>query len=85
MSVRTGVVDRYGEVRGENGEQRSPEPLVLSSNSFLDLPEGADFNWKEIRARSLAEHRAYRLHLEDTMRRDALVSRENRGPGRSNG
>jgi hypothetical protein len=57
--------------------------LVLSTNSFLDLPDGADFNWKEIRARSLAEHRAYLLHLEDTMRRDALVPTENRGPGRS--
>jgi hypothetical protein len=83
VGVRTGVVDRYGEVHGEDGERRSPEPLVLSTNSFLDLPDGADFNWKEIRARSLAEHRAYLLHLEDTMRRDALVPSENRGPGRS--
>ncbi len=83
VGVRTGVVDRYGDVTSDDGERRSPEPLVLSTNSFLDLPDGADFNWKEIRARSLAEHRAYLLHLEDTMRRDALVPTENRGPGRS--
>jgi hypothetical protein len=83
VGVRTGVVDRYGAAPGEDGEPRRPEPLVLSTNSFLDLPDGADFNWKEIRARSLAEHRAYLLHLEDTMRRDALVASENRGPGRS--
>ena len=83
MGVRSGVVDRYGALPTEAGDARSPEPLVLSTNSFLDLPEGADFNWKEIRARSLAEHRAHLLHLEDTMRRDALVPTENRGPGRS--
>ena len=83
VGVRSGVVDRYGTVPTEAGDARSPEPLVLSTNSFLDLPEGADFNWKEIRARSLAEHRAHLLHLEDTMRRDALVPTENRGPGRS--
>ncbi len=83
VGVRTGVVDRFGTVANEQGEARQPEPLVLSTNSFLDLPDGADFNWKEIRARSLAEHRAHLLHLEDTMRRDALVPTENRGPGRS--
>jgi hypothetical protein len=83
VGVRTGVVDRFGEIRNEDGEPRISEPLVLSTNSLLDLPEGADFNWKEIRARSLAEHRAHLLHLEDTMRRDALVPTENRGPGRS--
>ncbi|MCP9889051.1 DUF4055 domain-containing protein [Cyanobium sp. ATX 6A2] len=83
VGVRTGVVDRYGTVPSEEGEARQPEQLVLSTNSFLDLPDGADFNWKEIRARSLAEHRAHLLHLEDTMRRDALVPTENRGPGRS--
>lgn len=83
VGVRTGVVDRLGDLPGEEGERRPSEPLVLSTNSFLDLPDGADFNWKEIRARSLAEHRAHLLHLEDTMRRDALVPTENRGPGRS--
>lgn len=49
----------------------------------MDLPEGADFNWKEIRARSLAEHRAYLTLLDETMRRDALVPTQNRGAGRS--
>ncbi|TVS03626.1 MAG: DUF4055 domain-containing protein [Cyanobium sp. PLM2.Bin73] len=83
VGVRKGVVDRYGTVQSEEGEARAPEPLILSTNSFLDLPDGADFDWKEIRARSLAEHRAHLLHLEDTMRRDALVPTENRGPGRS--
>ena len=83
VGVRTGVVDRLGEVPTADGDPRPAEPLVLSTNSFLDLPDGADFNWKEIRARSLAEHRAHLLHLEDTMRRDALVPTENRGPGRS--
>ncbi|TVS06910.1 MAG: hypothetical protein EA413_02435 [Cyanobium sp. PLM2.Bin73] len=60
-----------------------PEPLVLSTNTFMDLPDGADFNWKEIRARSLAEHRAYLMQLDDAMRRDALVPTENRGSGRT--
>jgi len=83
VGVRTGVVDRFGTVESEDGQTTPPEPLVLSTNSFLDLPDGADFNWKEIRARSLAEHRAHLMHLEDTMRRDALVPTENRGPGRS--
>jgi len=32
-----------------------PEPLVLSTNTFMDLPAGADSSGKEIRARSLAE------------------------------
>ncbi|MFO8046135.1 MAG: DUF4055 domain-containing protein, partial [Halomonas sp.] len=81
VGVRTGVVDRYGEVETAEGEHRSAEPLILSTNAFLDLPDGADFNWKEIRARSLAEHRAHLLHLEDSMRRDALVPTQNRGPG----
>jgi hypothetical protein len=83
VGVRSGVVDRFGAIATEEGDARPPEPLVLSTNSFLDLPEGADFNWKEIRAGSLAEHRAHLLHLEDSMRRDALVPTENRGPGRS--
>ena len=61
----------------------APEQLVLSTNTFMDLPEGADFNWKEIRARSLAEHRAYLTLLDETMRRDALVPTQNRGAGRS--
>jgi hypothetical protein len=86
VGVRTGLVDRYGNELGvADGAvpARQPAALHLSTNTFLDLPEGADFNWKEIRARSLAEHRAYLAHLDDTMRRDALVPVPNRGAGRS--
>lgn len=83
VGVRSGLVDQYGFQRSEDGEARSPEQLVLSTSTFMDLPEGADFNWKEIRARSLAEHRAYLTLLDETMRRDALVPTQNRGAGRS--
>ena len=83
VGVRTGLVDQFGFQRGEDGEPRPPEQLVLSTNTFMDLPEGADFNWKEIRARSLAEHRAYLTLLDETMRRDALVPTANRGPGKT--
>jgi hypothetical protein len=83
VGVRSGLVDQYGFQRSEDGEPRPPEQLVLSTSTFMDLPEGADFNWKEIRARSLAEHRAYLTLLDETMRRDALVPTQNRGAGRS--
>ena len=84
VGVRTGLVDEFGYQRNAEGEQQQqPEPLVLSTNTFMDLPQGADFNWKEIRARSLAEHRAYLTNLDVTMRRDALVPAENQGAGRS--
>jgi hypothetical protein len=83
VGVRSGLVDQYGFQRSEDGEARAPEQLVLSTSTFMDLPEGADFNWKEIRARSLAEHRAYLTLLDETMRRDALVPTQNRGAGRS--
>ena len=83
VGVRSGLVDQYGFQRSEDGEPRAPEQLVLSTSTFMDLPEGADFNWKEIRARSLAEHRAYLTLLDETMRRDALVPTQNRGAGRS--
>jgi hypothetical protein len=83
VGVRSDLVDQYSFQRSEDGEPRSPEQLVLSTSTFMDLPEGADFNWKEIRARSLAEHRAYLSLLDETMRRDALVPTHNRGAGRS--
>ena len=35
----------------------------------------------EIRARTLAEHRAWLQILDDTMRRDALIPSQNRGAG----
>jgi hypothetical protein len=37
----------------------------------------------EIRARSLAEHRAWLQILDDTMRRDALIPSQNRGAART--
>ncbi|MCP9819849.1 DUF4055 domain-containing protein [Synechococcus sp. Cruz-9H2] len=83
VGVRTGLVDQYGFRRGEDGEQLAADPLVLSTSTFLDLPEGVSFEWVEIRARSLAEHRAYLVLLDETMRRDALIPSENRGAGRS--
>jgi hypothetical protein len=49
----------------------------------MDLPEGASFEFVEIRARSLAEHRAWLQILDDTMRRDALIPSQNRGAART--
>jgi flagellar biosynthesis/type III secretory pathway chaperone len=37
---------------------------VLSTSYFMDLTEGAKFEWVEIEARSLAEQRAYLQQLE---------------------
>ena len=83
VGVRTGLVDQFGYQRDEDGAGRQPEQLTLSTNTFMDLPEGADFQWKEIRAQSLAEHRAYLTLLDETMHRDAMVPTQNRGAGRS--
>ena len=83
VGVRTGLVDQFGYQRDEDGAGRQPEQLTLSTSTFMDLPEGADFQWKEIRAQSLAEHRAYLTLLDETMHRDALVPTQNRGAGRS--
>ena len=83
VGVRTGLVDQFGYQRDEDGAGRQPEQLTLSTSTFMDLPEGADFQWKEIQAQSLAEHRAYLTLLDETMHRDALVPTQNRGAGRS--
>ena len=83
VGVRTGLVDQFGYQRDEDGAGRQPEQLTLSTSTFMDLPEGADFQWKEIRAQSLAEHRSYLTLLDETMHRDALVPTQNRGAGRS--
>ncbi len=83
VGVRTGLVDQFGYQRDEDGAGRQPEQLTLSTSTFMDLPEGADFQWKEIRAQSLAEHRAYLTLLDETMHRNALVPTQNRGAGRS--
>ena len=92
VGVRTGMVDRYGfsRVDGESattaaagGVGQRPQRLVLSSSSFMDLPEGVSFRWEEIAGRSLAEHRAYLQQLEDGMRRDALIPSAGLGPART--
>jgi hypothetical protein len=47
--------------------------VVLGPNSVIDLPDGASFQFVEIQARSLAEHRAWLESLDQGMRRDALI------------
>jgi hypothetical protein len=65
VGVRTGVVGHMGS--------GTSEPVVLGPNSVIDLPEGASFQFVEIQARSLAEHRAWLESLDQGMRRDALI------------
>lgn len=93
VGVRTGLVDAYGFRRSDGAlgtgaatggaESQRPQRLVLSTSSFMDLPEGAKFQWVEIEARSLAEHRAYLQQLEEAMRRDALIPSGGHGPART--
>jgi len=66
VGVRTGVA-------GPMGSSSASEPVVLGPNSIIDLPEGASFQFVEIQARSLAEHRAWLESLDQGMRRDALI------------
>ena len=66
VGVRTGVA-------GPMGSSSASEPVVLGPNSVIDLPEGASFQFVEIQARSLAEHRAWLESLDQGMRRDALI------------
>jgi len=66
VGVRTGVV-------GPMGAAASSEPVVLGPNTVIDLPDGASFQFVEIQARSLAEHRAWLDSLDQGMRRDALI------------
>ncbi|APD47205.1 hypothetical protein BM449_01350 [Synechococcus sp. SynAce01] len=49
VAVRSGLVDQFGNVPDAMA-MSAREPLVLSTNTFMDLPAGADFEWKEIRA-----------------------------------
>ncbi len=58
-------------------------PVVLGPNTCMDLPSDASFEFVEIRARSLAEHRAWLQILDDTMRRDALIPSQNLGAART--
>lgn len=55
------------------GTGQTGEPVVLGPNTVIDLPEGASFQFVEILARSLAEHRAWLESLDQAMRRDALI------------
>ncbi|MBM5801803.1 MAG: DUF4055 domain-containing protein [Cyanobacteria bacterium K_DeepCast_35m_m2_023] len=65
VGVRTGVIGPMGG--------GTSEPVVLGPNSVIDLPEGGSFQFVEIQARSLAEHRAWLESLDQGMRRDALI------------
>jgi hypothetical protein len=65
VGVRKGMVDALGN--------STAGPVVLGPNTCMDLPTDASFEFVEIRARSLAEHRAWLQILDETMRRDALI------------
>ena len=75
VGVRKGMVDALGNSQAG--------PVVLGPNTCMDLPSDASFEFVEIRARSLAEHRAWLQILDDTMRRDALIPSQNRGAART--
>ena len=70
VGVRTGVV---GNAPLAMGAGSASAEVVLGPNSIIDLPEGASFQFVEIQARSLAEHRAWLELLDQGMRRDALI------------
>ena len=76
VGVRTGVA-------GPMGSSSASEPVVLGPNSVIDLPEGASFQFVEIQARSLAEHRAWLESLDQGMRRDALIPAAGQGAPRT--
>ena len=70
VGVRTGVV---GNAPLSLGAGAANAEIVLGPNSIIDLPEGASFQFVEIQARSIAEHRAWLELLDQGMRRDALI------------
>ena len=70
VGVRTGVVGNAPLLMGAGAANAE---VVLGPNSIIDLPEGASFQFVEIQARSLAEHRAWLELLDQGMRRDALI------------
>lgn len=77
VGVRTGVIGNaplsMGLSAGQAGSSSASAEVVLGPNSIIDLPEGASFQFVEIQARSLAEHRAWLELLDQGMRRDALI------------
>ncbi|EAQ74230.1 MULTISPECIES: DUF4055 domain-containing protein [unclassified Synechococcus] len=66
VGVRTGVA-------GPMSSGQPSEPVMLGPNTVIDLPEDASFQFVEIQARSLAEHRAWLESLDQAMRRDAQI------------
>ena len=76
VGVRTGVT-------GPMATGQPSEPVVLGPNTVIDLPEGASFQFVEIQARSLAEHRAWLESLDQRMRRDALIPAAAQGAPRT--
>ena len=79
VGVRTGVAGALGSSNGASQQ----EPVVLGPNTVLDLPEGASFEFVEIQARSLAEHRTWLELLDQAMRRDALIPAATQGAPRT--
>ena len=79
VGVRTGVAGPLGSSTGASQQ----EPVVLGPNTVLDLPEGASFQFVEIQARSLAEHRTWLEVLDQAMRRDALIPAATQGAPRT--
>ena len=76
VGVRSGVL-------GALTTGQASDPVVLGPNSVIDLPEGASFQFVEIQARSLAEHRAWLEGLDHSMRRDALIPAASHGAPRT--
>ena len=76
VGVRIGVA-------GLPGTAPAGEPVVLGPNTVMDLPEGASFQFVEVQARSLAEHRIWLQHLDEAMRRDALIPSSTSGVART--
>ena len=74
VGVRTGVIGNAPLSMGAGVALGSASAeVVLGPNSIIDLPEGASFQFVEIQARSLAEHRSWLELLDQGMRRDALI------------
>ncbi len=75
MGLRKGMVDAL--------DNCTAGPVVLHPNTCMDLPADASFEFVEIQARSLPEHRARLQILDDTMRRDLLIPSSSGGAART--